>query len=141
MKMPAMSFSMFKEKLISGDKCTTIRLKRKRPLKEGQILYVHWRQRSQEHEYLGSTIIREIRLLTVYKDKIFNHYLNRNLTKKELLKLAKDDGFASLEDFFSFFRSNYRLPRVMTWIRFDPIQKKLRKVKKNGTRSRTGSRK
>ena len=56
-----MSFSIFKEKLLDGSKCQTIRKPRKRPLKVGDKLYVFWKLRTKECERLGVTRITGIR--------------------------------------------------------------------------------
>ena len=58
--MPAISFSAFKGKLLSGEKCQTIRRPRKRPLKVGDVLHVFWRMRTKKCEKLGTTRIVRI---------------------------------------------------------------------------------
>lgn len=58
--MPAISFSVLKDKLLSGEKCQTVRKPRKRPLKVGDVLKVYWKQRTKECEFLGVTKIVKI---------------------------------------------------------------------------------
>jgi len=76
--MPAISFSVFKGKLLSGEKCQTIRKPRKRPLKVGDVLHVFWKMRTKECEKLGVTKIVKIEHKSIYE-----------MTKEDALK----DGF------------------------------------------------
>ena len=59
--MPVISFSVFKDKIKSGEKCQTIRAKRKYPIKAGDPLYLWWKQRTPEREFLGEEVIRNIK--------------------------------------------------------------------------------
>ena len=47
-KMPALSFKVFKEKLLSGEKRQTIRPIRKRSFKVGDKLVLYWKQRTKK---------------------------------------------------------------------------------------------
>ena len=58
--MPAISFSVHKDKLLSGKKNQTIRRPRKRPLNVGDILHVFWKMRTKQCEKLGVTKIVKI---------------------------------------------------------------------------------
>lgn len=58
--MPLIGFTVFKEKLLSGEKCQTIRRPRKRGLKVGDRLYVYWRLRTKECQKLGESVITNI---------------------------------------------------------------------------------
>lgn len=58
--MPSLSFSAFKEKILDGSKCQTIRKPRKRPLKVGDKLYVFWKLRTKDCERLGISKITNI---------------------------------------------------------------------------------
>jgi hypothetical protein len=60
LKMPAMSFSVFKAKLWHGTKCQTIRRPRKKKLKVGDLLKIYWKQRTPECQFLGTTHITDI---------------------------------------------------------------------------------
>ncbi len=49
---PAISFSVFREKLLNGEKRQTIRKHRKRPIKIGDVLYLYWHMRRKDCELL-----------------------------------------------------------------------------------------
>lgn len=81
--MPAMSFSLLKEMLLSGKKCQTIRKPRKRPLRVGDVLYVYWKQRTKESSFLGIT-----RIIKIVRKSL------SELTEED----ARKDGFEDLSD-------------------------------------------
>ena len=58
--MPILGFTVLKEKLVSHEKCQTIRLPRKHPFKEGDHLFIYWHMRQKDCEKLGEGIITEI---------------------------------------------------------------------------------
>jgi len=58
--MPLLGFSVFREKLLSGEKCQTIRRPRKIPLKVGDRLYIYWHPRQKDCEKLGESNITKI---------------------------------------------------------------------------------
>lgn len=58
--MPLLGFTVFREKLLSGDKRQTIRRPRKRRLNVGDRLYVYWRPRSKECQKLGESMITSV---------------------------------------------------------------------------------
>lgn len=53
--MPALSFSVYRKKLESGQKSQTIRKPRKNPIKIGDKLYIYWKKRSKNNKLLGVT--------------------------------------------------------------------------------------
>lgn len=90
--MPALSFSTFYDKLISGEKQQTIRRPRKRPLKVGDKLYIYWKQRTPNREFLGIAEVTNIRRV-----------LLGEVTERE----AVLDGFSSVKDLIQGFQSVY----------------------------------
>jgi hypothetical protein len=58
--MPLIGFTVFKEELLAGKKCQTIRRPRKLPLKVGDKLHVYWHPRQKDCEKLGETTITSI---------------------------------------------------------------------------------
>lgn len=106
--MPALSFSVFKNKIISGEKAQTIRRVRKYPIRPGDRLTLYWKQRTPEIQKLG-----EARCVEVLSIKIFrNCYILNELTTiddpEELLQFATEDGFCSWEDLTNYFGSDSR---------------------------------
>lgn len=63
--MPIIGFTVFKDKLLNGQKCQTVRRPRKRPLRVGDRLIAYWRLRTKECEKLGETKIMAIQRKTV----------------------------------------------------------------------------
>ena len=66
--MTAISFSMFKDKLLSGEKTTTIR-----PLDIPRIeqmhrlgIQVYWKQRTKESEKLFDARLKSVKVITSY---------------------------------------------------------------------------
>lgn len=56
---PLLGFTVFKEKILDGTKTQTIRKLRKRPIKEGDKLYLYWYLRQKDCEKLGESICTE----------------------------------------------------------------------------------
>jgi len=50
--MPLIGFTVFKDKILSGEKRQTIRKARKIPIKEGDTLYLYWHLRQKDCELL-----------------------------------------------------------------------------------------
>ena len=127
--MPALSFSVFKDKIISGEKRQTIRSVRKFPIKEGDILYMYWKQRSQtEREKLG-----EAKCIKLLEIKIFNDevrikdeslfYQSCTYASIESLnKFAIADGFNNWQELIKFFESTHGLPFTGVLIQWNSIK-------------------
>lgn len=114
---PLLSFTVFKEKILSGEKIQTIRKMRKYPIKEGDKLYLYWHCRQKDCEKLGESvcvdeqrinmsIIDQNELCVLLDQKCFGCGWRR-LTFKELWKLAIDDGFDSIDDMKNWFKKTH----------------------------------
>jgi len=55
--MPLLGFSVFKNKLLSGEKTQTIRRPRKQPIKVDDTLYIYWKLRTKNCQKLGEGIV------------------------------------------------------------------------------------
>ncbi len=88
--MGLIGFTVFKDKILSGEKCQTIRLPRKKPLKKGETLYLYWKLRTKECEFLMKVNCSEV-VIKKWKDI------------KGDLELARRDGFEDLESFQDWF--------------------------------------
>ncbi|MEM3580854.1 MAG: ASCH domain-containing protein [Candidatus Bathyarchaeia archaeon] len=83
-------FTLFREKILSGEKRQTIRLKRKRVPKAGEPLYLYWKLRTKECILLKKVVCKEVIPITW-------------ATMRDNLQLAKEDGFETLEEFRKWF--------------------------------------
>jgi len=90
--MRIVSFSVFREKLLSGEKRQTIRRPRKVPFRKGELVQVVWKSRSKNRELLFIAKITDIR------DLVFDEIDE---------KIAIDDGFESLNVLQEWFKKKY----------------------------------
>ena len=58
--MALLGFSVLKDKLLSHEKCQTIRVPRKIPFKLGEKVYIYWHLRQKDCTKLGEGIITSI---------------------------------------------------------------------------------
>lgn len=129
--MPLIGFTVFKEKILSGEKCQTIRKLRKRPIKVGDALYLYWHLRQKDCEFLGVAKCTKISRILIDQ-----HYwlgkqilciiygLINALTEKETDELAKKDGFANSDEMLKWFISKYPLPETFDVIQWNDINTK-----------------
>jgi|Deesub1362B_J571_1020462.scaffolds.fasta_scaffold03070_7 hypothetical protein len=134
--MVAISFSIFKDKLLSGEKDQTIRpfseYRWKQLLKakeEGRKLQIYWKQRTKECEKLFDAEITDLFLLWFVPDKLtapepdsdYRHFL----TIEEEEELSRRDGFKNSDEMDEWFFSKYQLlelaPEPFIVIRFRRI--------------------
>lgn len=127
--MPALSFSVFKDKILSGAKRQTIRSVRKHPIKEGDVLYMYWKQRSpKEKEKLGESKCLKTSDIEIYKDEVFVKDSNSPIGYQEIkdpfeLKLfAIADGFDNWDEMRNFFDKTHGLPFTGVLIKWDSIK-------------------
>lgn len=121
--MPALSFSIAKDKIISGAKRQTIRSVRKNPIKEGDKLFLYWKQQSpKDCEKLGETTCTAITPIVIedtgylvfdHKDKVPEFSGND--------EFAIADGFKDWDDLVKYFEKNYGLPFEGVLIQWDAI--------------------
>lgn len=100
--MALISCSVFKAEILAGSKFHTIR-DRKNPPEVGEHLFLWWKSRTPEKEFLGVTICTQVDPITI---DCFNQKVTINekiLTKNAVKVLAKNDGFKSVDDFWKFF--------------------------------------
>jgi len=87
-------FTVFKDKILTGRKTQTIRLKRKRLPRKGETLHLYWKLRTKQCQRLMSVPCQEI-LIKRWKEM------------KNDLDLALRDGFSGLREFRDFFEKRY----------------------------------
>lgn len=96
--MPLLSFSVLKPKLLDGSKTQTIRRPRKKyDLKQGDKLYVWWKSRTKEREYLGESKVINIKTTRI-----------RYLTWEDAVK----DGFIDTHGFSAIFHLRQALYKL-----------------------------
>ncbi len=103
--MVLIGFTVFKEKILSGEKRQTIRKLRKRPIRVGDRLDLYWKLRTKQCESLGSWLCKEVlsvRFMLQNMIELINaHDLNsRYLCDDEASDLARRDGFTSIDEMF-----------------------------------------
>jgi|Deesub1362A_J573_1020465.scaffolds.fasta_scaffold00348_26 hypothetical protein len=108
--MVAISFSMFKDKLLSGEKDQTIRPyseKRYNQIKNAKRLQIYWKQRTKQCEKLFDAELVEIFKLASFK-KLYNDYLEPfQHLRQNLDELAQRDGFECFHEMLYWFRKKY----------------------------------
>ncbi len=120
--MPAISFSVFKDKILSGEKTQTIRKLRKNPIKVGDRLHLYWHQRSPDGVLLFKTICTEIISVRIEQHII---WLNDETPLTDLGRdsFAIADGFDNWEHMRDCFENIYGLPLEGVLIKWEPKHK------------------
>ena len=107
--MPAYNFMpQFADSVASGQKRCTIRRKRKRPTKAGDILHLFTGMRTKRCRKLGKTLCLEVQPIEIARQRIV--LAGKELNWSGSFILAKADGFRCLNDFFAFYDKLYGLP-------------------------------
>lgn len=124
--MPLLGFTVFKEKILDETKQQTIRKLRKRPIEEGDVLYLYWKLRTKQCEKLGMAYCTEHFLIYMTKNSSPNKTTYRLLKKEndewvpvsttEWFDIARRDGFKDDLEMFQWF--DKRLPNTFEVIRW-----------------------
>jgi hypothetical protein len=127
--MPLLSFSVFKDKILSGAKRHTIRAPRKIPITVGDKLYMWWKSRSpEEKEKLGEAKCINTNPIEIDDDCVHildtsNFYNTTTYSSKEALdRFAVSDGFDSWDEMRDFFDKTHGLPFTGDLIEWDSIK-------------------
>jgi len=119
--MPALSFSVFKDKILSGAKRQTIRSVRKHPVKENDTLYMYWKQRSpKEKEKLGESTCIKIAPITITELGVSCEDIEVRYHCLDLFAIA--DGFDNWDEMRDFFNKTHGLPFTGVLIKWDSIK-------------------
>ena len=112
--MPAINFQeRFVSAIESGQKTSTIRQKRKRPIKVGDTLYLYTGLRTPNAQLIGTATCSEVNNCTVDIRRasihIYRKYGSVLLWQlSHLEKLAEKEGFNDPRDMFIFFKQTYK---------------------------------
>ena len=114
--MPALNFTVFMDKVESKEKRQTIRKRRKRPWKVGDILALYTGQRTKNCRLLMWALCTET--FTVHRRGYLQWWRGRHeLSVEDLEDLAKRDGFSGIDTFDDFFK-DYPLGKPLDVIRW-----------------------
>lgn len=116
--MPALNFKkQFVDLIQSGKKSQTIRSTRKRPFKPDDILYLYTGMRTTNCKPIGvftCASVADIEISGYLRKVTIN---GKELTKEEIVSLAKEDGFANAKKFFDFFGDSFFAGQLIRWNR------------------------
>ena len=140
--MPALNFKVFTDKIISSEKCQTIRPVGKRKYVIGDKLYLYTGQRTKQCKKLGEAVCSEVVPITLTRGTgiqcelcYVGNKARLFLYHHEVVQLAKEDGFASLKEMFDFFITTYNLKpgdskdfQIIIWRDFKPATKQAQPV-------------
>lgn len=100
--MAMISFSVFKEKIEDGSKRHTIRF-RLNPPRVGEVLYLWWKSRTPDREFLGAAVCTKVESIFVDPSDRLVKIDGEPLSLSSVEALAFADGFDSVEAFWLFF--------------------------------------
>lgn len=107
--MPLYGFQkQFAPMILNGSKPHTIRRKRKRPTKVGDVLYLYTGLRTKSCQFLLEDTCKKVVPVAIFPEIGQVRLNGRLLQLHELLHFAVQDGFANYMEFFKFFE---RYPR------------------------------
>jgi len=109
--MVAISFSVFKDKILDGTKRQTIRPLRKRSFNVGDNLQLYWHMRQKDCEKLQDETCVEVFSIHLVHRVVIRirefEPLNQILNYAETTDLARRDGFSSVAEMFDWFEKQY----------------------------------
>lgn len=115
--MPAYNYkARFAPDVESGKKRTTLRKPRKYPTKPGDWLKHYTGMRTRACRLLSEGECLSVEPVKI--DHAFVYLNGESLPYAEIIKLAHADGFASVEEFASFFDGQYGLPVELELIKW-----------------------
>lgn len=115
--MPALNFTVFTDKILSGEKQQTIRPPREKPIEVGDKPYLYTRMRAKNCLKLGEAVCSEVvpikmshlngilEVFPINPEKTCGAAYN----VAQYRALALDDGFDGLLAFANFFAGTYKL--------------------------------
>lgn len=102
--MPSIGFTVFKEKILNGEKKQTIRKVGKRVYKKGDLLYLYWHLRRKDCELL-KTVMCTVAVKVPYSELSRDH------------EVARADGFRDAWELKLWFNKTHKpKPNDMFWI-------------------------
>lgn len=113
--MPSLSFKKkFAPKVESGEKTQTIRRRGKIKWRVGQTAHLFTGLRTPYCRRLGKGEVHEVTNVDIDEKRVVSRELRGGYMspypQKDLLELAKADGFDTIQEFTDFFSDHYGLP-------------------------------
>ena len=109
--MPAYNFKKeFVPRILDGSKPHTIRGRRKRPTRVGDVLYLFTGLRTKQCRMFAISECVKVERIAIYPDSQMIGVNYAWLNYIQISELAVRDGFANARDFFKFFEDHYDLP-------------------------------
>lgn len=106
--MPAYNFKkQFVPMIIDGQKPHTIRKRRKRPTKVGDVLKMFTGMRTKNCFQFAQAVCTHVEPVIIYPSVGKIMVDGAFMTDAEVNRLARRDGFESTKDFFMFFETTY----------------------------------
>ena len=103
--MPAYNFrERFVPMILDGSKHHTIRRRRKRPTKPGDVLRLYTGMRTKECKLIASMQCTSVVPVKIYPDTGSVVLDGKPLSEMEVVMFASRDGFPDVYDFFEFFQ-------------------------------------
>ena len=100
--MPALNYTVFVDKVESGEKKHTIRKERKVPIKVGDKLIMFTGQRTTACRELGRAICTKVDKISIFETDVKIN--GASLNWHYLAALSRNDGFDSIVTFKKFFK-------------------------------------
>ncbi len=119
--MPALNFTVFIDKILSGEKRQTIRKKRRYPIKQGDKLFLYTGMRQKNCRKLGEAMCLKVIPISINLAALFEvgnetcffvghpGDMGNPWPTDWQLSLAKNDGFKSWDEFERFFIRGYKM--------------------------------
>lgn len=111
--MPAYNFkSRFVAPILKGEKCTTIRRRRKRPTRPGDFLSLYTGMRTKQCALIARAKCARVTPIVIRPDLctlsvVADDGAEILLEPDEVVEIARDDGFEDALEFFDFFLQTY----------------------------------
>jgi hypothetical protein len=102
--MPALNFTQFVDKVESGAKCCTIRARRKRPIRVGDVLHLFTGMRTARCRRLGVAACCRAEPIEISGTRVVLN--GKALSPARLTRLAREDGFATAADLLRYFNQH-----------------------------------
>lgn len=113
------SCSLFEDAILCGDKCHTIRM-RKKPPKIGETLFLWWMPRTSQRRLLGISTCTRVDQITLNPDKKSCLINGIPLDTRKIKALALADGFSSSQAFWIYFSKREERPLQGFLIHWEP---------------------
>jgi len=118
-----LKFSIFRDKVLSGEKTQTVRGMNKMQVGSGDTLNLIWVESSREPELIGTTVCTLVDAIAVdYQGIRVMSQAYKVFDEEAAQAFAQADGFGSTKEFVGFIEANYGLPFRGVVIHWEPLR-------------------